>query len=1134
MPHVYYQETKKEIEETEDIFKDNSIWNAKTLSEAPSVIAFKYAQLKQLTESRSYYGMMIALRDCFELFVRFYVLCSCAISRGMQSDDIVKVLCDPKLSLSFGDWVNTLTTAVVRFFGKNSAFGGAMQQMKSFYEKYKIVRWRNDYVGHGALADASSVEYQRELEVKVRELKQLLDEIELLYRIIRLEVKDKSLSIIYEDTVYPAEPFMWTEDEKIILFDSFSPSNSHSSDPSSVCRAINYYTGNRPVIDRINAACFFDVRKKYYGLLNIEKNKAVYGSVHRRNDDRVLNAYYDDAAYIKQIYMRDWLNQCMASHEKGVFLMLADRATGKSTFSYMLDGLGGNQRLLSNVTSRSYYCHRTSIRNFQDFTTSISRIFYHTPDGNDFLQQAEDGLPVLRAGEGEDPAAVMARLLNFCRDLYERETGTERLLLVIDGIDELETASLPVLGYIPMPDLLADNVYILLTCRADAWPAPLLQKFIQYFPLTEQKVFRRAEENHALLKTAISDALKMCRNGQHDQYNQYNQHGQYNQYEMKEEDADKLAAKFDDRFSALPLIRVLPGLGIDMLKTEPEEMYLAYLERIHAVYGDAQYQIFVKMLLTIDMANYPLTMQEAAFMATGDSLAVSHLAMFYDMKPLVVHYHHLFGGLLLGTGDVNFSTVLRNRYGHLMTELLEAWRELILACANTLPDETDGYASICVHFLELNERYTKFPCAFRILENLNTAAVVYGGERHEMYVLMRSQMIYSSILKYLEEHREDILNGRGVMAAALENKSGKSEDAIELMKNVVYLNSMKGLFAANDFDSLLKMEHEIEDQLTSGKIASKDIEFEYCMNFLILFKTVGNEDRAEYYLNRCLQLYPDVCEYFQKVFMWNYLNSIKDTKPEACIRLCRQMEGKPDLGREYQARLKYFEGVAVYTLLRDGFYKDGRMTADDILRLLDEGLQCIDDVVISPQNYEANITQALLHTARSKAERLLCHDYEAAVNEARRALAIHNFHRSIGNEDSYNNYLECCVELVRALNLRGNAEDLQEACENLKNVIIFLEQTAKTESMLHPYVYYNIYMEYAVVIMHMKGPIDELEKTTKKMLYWAERMPGGKQLMPEIRNNLRCIADERRAGNVVWIYDMVYKDECWQKMNQDE
>lgn len=1080
----------------EEMLRDSSIWNAKTLADAPSVISYKYSQLKKLAEERSYYGVMMAVKDCFEVIVRFYVLCGCAISRDRGSEDVVKVLCSPEISLSFGDWVNTLTTSAIKYFGKNSFLGNILQQIRSFYNAHNIVRWRNDYVGHGALIDASSFSYRQELSDKIRELSQIFDKIEPAYDHLTLSFDDNKLWIKYEGELYDASPFLRMEASRMLLFDSM--------DRFGVSKEIDYYSGKRRIV---KSPYFSDLRKKYYGTLNIQQKNKLQSQVYRKLDDKAINAYYDNTAYIKQKYMADWLKQSMDANGKGVFLMLADRATGKSTFSYMLDELGGNKKLLSDTVIRSYYCNRTSIRSFEDFTTSISRMFYETVDGNDFRQQVEGALPDLSRGTDDRPAAVMANLLNFCRQLYERETGTERVLLIIDGLDELETESLPVLGYIPMPDILDENVYILLTCRADDFPAPLLQRFIHNFPFTVTKIFKREIENRDLLKSAIGEAFRE------------------QEIPIKEEEKEALVLKYDDRFSVLLLVRAFLTMGIDIRNIEPEQMYLTYLQKIQAIYGEEQHDLFLHLLLTVYLSQYQLTMREAVFMATGESMALHHLAMFYDMKPLVIHYHNLFGGLLLGIGDSLISKIILKEYEESIADMLDLWYELILSYENTLPEEMDGYASICVHFLELNEKYRKAPCAFAVLEHLNYAGAAYSGSRHEMFVLMRSRMIYDSIQKYLEVHRAEILEGRCLDQITKERKIRNPGEMIELMRDVVSLNSMKGLFAAHEFEMLSKMEEKIRPRIENDQTINIDIKFEYCMNFLIVFKTIGNKNKSDYYTDKCLELYPGACEEHQKVFLWNYLNAIKDTKPEECIDLCRKVAAENQRSRTDLSKLKYFEGVAMFSLLLSGKREKNRAEIESVIHTLDTGIQYTCDAALCPQNHEVNMIQGLLHTAKSKAARVLCENYDIAVREARTALNIHHFHMNIGNEDSYNNYFESYIELVRALNLRGKKQDLEEAYENLKSTIQLLENA---DPILHPYICFNLYVEYAVVIMQRKGTLDELEQVTKKTLMWAEKMPGGESLLLSIKNNLLRIEQERKAGNTNWIYEMSYKDGAWQ------
>jgi hypothetical protein len=105
------------------------------------------------------YGAFFLVKDIYEVIIKHYVLCASAIETDCGSDASVKALCNPKISLSMGDWVNTLPAENLKFFDKKGLWGRLIGKLRSFYNSNNIVRWRNDNIGHGALGFAEEEDF---------------------------------------------------------------------------------------------------------------------------------------------------------------------------------------------------------------------------------------------------------------------------------------------------------------------------------------------------------------------------------------------------------------------------------------------------------------------------------------------------------------------------------------------------------------------------------------------------------------------------------------------------------------------------------------------------------------------------------------------------------------------------------------------------------------------------------------------------------------------------------------------------------------------------------------------------------------------------------------------------------------
>ena len=715
-----------------DFLINDKNWHMDTFSSAPYIIATKYRTLYKMVKSLEFYGAFFTIKDLFEIIIKYYSLCACAISAKDNNEDIVKILCNPTKSMSLGDWVNTLTTEEIRFYGKKSLWGRLLSQLRYFYNENNIVRWRNDNIGHGALASVNDQEFINDIQEKIILLKELLRHLEEYFHQIRLEqdgvtlvgelakpINDHELTVSFNSSQVSLFPFIHVEKCQLWFYDSM--------DRHGMIKIIDYQNGKR--VPWTNSY-FTGLRKKYYSTLNIIDKGDLAAAFYKRSLDNALDAYYKEDNYHKQTYMLNWLKESMEKHDKGVLLLNAEQGTGKSIFSYALDELGGHKLTIPNTVIRTYYCNRTSVRTVEDFTTSISRVFLTDRDSEmDFRCQYEGAMPGISLKDKERSTS-MVNLLKICHDIHSREYGKDRILLVLDGIDELNIGSLPILSFIPDPNMLPNGVYILMTCRSNSIPAPMLLSFLQRFPFTESVQFHRKNENRGLLINAI-DGIYKRKNINID-----------NIY------LEQLADQLDNRFSYVKILECAVDNGIDILNANQKEIIEKYLSMLRGFYGEVCYRAFLRLLAVIVIAEHPLTMKEAAFMASGENLELRDMAFLYDMKPLLVPYHDIFGGLLLWSNNEELEGYIQYKFYDIITECIEMWEEMICIYRDSYPSERDGYGYICAHFISAKKKYfrewvnsSSSERNMQLMESINSYAVVYGYQNDQYYVKERCRLM---------------------------------------------------------------------------------------------------------------------------------------------------------------------------------------------------------------------------------------------------------------------------------------------------------------------------------------------------------------------------------------------------------
>lgn len=122
-----------------------------------------------------------------------------------------------------------------------------------------------------------------------------------------------------------------------------------------------------------------------------------------------------------------------------------------------------------------------------------------------------------------------------CLKFYFNQFGTDKLIIFIDGIDELTMEEANFLQYIPNENDVPENIYFFVMCRnlSEQIPVPAAN-FCVYHNFTDKVSFDRSKENLVLLKKHI------C-----------------NVFGYDEAFACRLAKALDYRFSALPLLTIL-------------------------------------------------------------------------------------------------------------------------------------------------------------------------------------------------------------------------------------------------------------------------------------------------------------------------------------------------------------------------------------------------------------------------------------------------------------------------------------------------------------------------------------------------------------------------------------------------
>ena len=446
-------------------------WEAgEELKGVPTVLTEPYRQLGNLAKSGNVYGVLMQLKDVFELILKIPALMSIIILETAkdtcESDAygtvIRKLLQKP---LSMGDWKD-LAATIVKYEGDGIFPESLIKILKKTVLLYDtaqrkgmdIIGWRNAEIGHGTLRFEDDGKYLKDFEF----LLPLLDSyfagkeaysITGLYEGVEIRLSEESEA--YDMALYVSG----REYKTAHYVDTSSPYsffNSYKS-ASLICQYSPCIEGG---IKSVHSEYFAELYRRFAGV-PVSDGSTFTGKRKTYNYLESLNTSYD---YVKPKKLFEELEARLEG--KGVIGLFMERGTGKSSLANRLSNYNhsDSKAPFKNATVRCFHLAKASLLGVSSFVNFLNREFPSFFDAAEDIMDADVEIPTISL-KSSDPAGDMAEFLNTYRELYLRSTGREKLVLILDGVDELNDKASGILKFIPGEDMLDENVFIVLTSR---------------------------------------------------------------------------------------------------------------------------------------------------------------------------------------------------------------------------------------------------------------------------------------------------------------------------------------------------------------------------------------------------------------------------------------------------------------------------------------------------------------------------------------------------------------------------------------------------------------------------------------------------------------------------------------------
>lgn len=658
----------------------------------PSIVANEYYRLKILHDKQDTYGTMLQIKDVFEVMIKVPVLVimnsliyMIKNHNAVPNEVIEYVDFFTSRPFSLGHWEqlgHRLKNISHECFKLESSdfYILTIKNLKMVLKKFshgKIVKWRNDSIGHGALKLEDDEMLNNEICKYINIINDVMKASKDYFSSVEFVTSkgkylkgtsskelagDEKLSILYDKKTIPLDPLISHLSGGLYLFDSYQPYKGFAY-------MLNYSHGMKiesPLISK-EIKAIRDILK-----INNTSNDNIMGSFILNSDLKKIESLLDDNNIVNPEYWDDLLLASMGlkehdnqkSYSKGVFLLRAERGMGKTYFTRIIDELNPSINLNTNYESvivRVFHINSHYNSKISNFKSKLKQLLKTIVDDDEILYNdilGEDAnlidrlVEIENNEENDDDDSLeknIAKIYNesfkILKWIYRKEK--RKFLFVLDGVDELDpkyldedSSQMSILDYIPKPELLDDGVYILLTSRID--------KELENASVIRDKInstdFTNVFETSLQENSPYIEALKKY----------------LNKHNIKE-NQEQLLAKLEHRFSYVALytnlLSKLNNNSIDMDIKDLLRYHLDNLKESNIVY----YQMILKLLLTLAIFPDGLDLERLIYMMDETTISYRFIAIINDHRNFI-RYERSNKGTKFYLSHVEWNQYLLNNF----------------------------------------------------------------------------------------------------------------------------------------------------------------------------------------------------------------------------------------------------------------------------------------------------------------------------------------------------------------------------------------------------------------------------------------------------------------------------------------
>lgn len=777
-------------------------WNDQNSSKIPYIIRREYLRIFSLLEEGQIYGAFFQLKDVFEIILKCNVLIVAGeiinkISYTDEEGNLIFRLFEKDLCI--GDWETICSV----FKGKSNynSINKLSKEISKIYSSKYISKWRNDWIGHGALAISSNEKFIKEIEDKINILYTFfvknIDE----YQKFDIVCSNNECFFLIDDTNMSLRFLIKDINNNIHLFDSYK-SNKNT------IAYLDYYNGNKIEIEEKEVQEFVN-KLRNEGSIRKFKESSI-DDILIVEEENVVKEINTSRDFIRPDFIKDKIDDFVKENDSGLLLIKMKRGMGKSTLSMALDNNGTNKLKIDNCCTRTYYINDSYGSKLNNFTSTINDMFRVDKEGKILFRGS---IPMISA-ESDSSSKELVELLNFYKEKYYSMYGTEKLLFVIDGIDEINKYDRKtIFDFIPKLNELVNGIYILCTCRTDD------ELLDSDFVLREVKNIDCT--SNIIIDNNNSDYIDLL-----EQYIK-----KINKTYSKEEISNIIDISKYNFNNVRRICNLLKEKYIDLRNISVQTLSNIDVKNIEKNFGDKYYKNVINILATIIALEEPLSLKEIDSLCFNESNDMKLLFYIYSIKDLLKVDRSIYGNRLY-IRDAELLEYLKSIYSN---EINKKLKEFVQDVFNNIDKKdykiTCGILCICKNLSKINNEIDIInnidvinylnkvinKININIVSNIRDRICIYNqllfyldkesdtvfkqltkadilskqGELYELYGLTNESMEkyqlsfdifkkYQSSLSFKAIYYEDLIK-----YGLLLHKVGKYEDAMQILKDII-------------------------------------------------------------------------------------------------------------------------------------------------------------------------------------------------------------------------------------------------------------------------------------------------------------------------------------------------------------